>query len=244
VGASGRDLLAALLEGDRAPAVLADLARGKLRATLPDVRRAWVGRVNPHHLVRIERILAHIDFLEQSIAQVQEEIDRCLSPCEDAVVLRDGITGVGRTAAAALIAEIGVDMERFPTDKHRPSWAGVCPGNKQSGGKRLSGKTPKGHPWLRAVLGEVVGAIAHSPGTYLYAQYQRIARRRGKHKAIVAVAHSVLVIAYHILKDKRPYNDWGADYFDKRDTARIQRHPVQRLEHLGFTVTLTPKEAA
>jgi transposase len=106
------------------------------------------------------------------------------------------------------------------------------------------GKTTKGNPWLRAVLGEVAWAIAHAPGTYLHAQYQRIARRRGKHKAIVAVAHSVLVIAYHILKDKRPYSDLGADYFDKLDTARIERHHVRRLEQLGFTVTLTPKEAA
>jgi hypothetical protein len=135
-------------------------------------------------------------------------------------------------------------MSRFPADKHLTSWAGVCPGNKQSGDKRLSGKTTKGSPWLRAVLGEVAQAIARSPGTYLHAQYQRIARRRGKHKALMAAAHSVLVIAYHMLKDKRPYTDLGADYFNQLDTARLQRHHVHRLEQLGFTVTLTPKEAA
>ena len=143
-----------------------------------------------------------------------------------------------------MVAEMGVDMERFPSHKHLTSWAGACPGNKQSGGKRLSGKTTKGNRWLRAVLGEVAQAIARSPGTYLHAQYQRLARRRGKNKALMAVAHSVLVIAYHMLKDKRPYSDLGADYFDTLDTARIQRHHVQRLEQLGFTVTLTPKEAA
>lgn len=244
LGASGRDMLAALLAGERDPEVLAGLARGKLRAKLPDLRRALVGRVKPHHLVLIERILAHLDFLEQSIAQVQEEIDRALAPFEEAVVLLDGIPCVGRTAAAAMVAEIGTDMSHFPSHKHLTSWAGVCPGNKQSGGKRLSGKTTKGSPWLRAVLGEVAQAIARSPGTYLHAQYQRLARRRGKHKALMAVAHSVLVIAYHMLKDKRPYSDLGADYFDKLDTARLQRHHVHRLEQLGFTVTLTPKEAA
>jgi transposase len=244
LGASGRDMLAALLDGERDPEVLAELARGKLRAKLPELRRALVGRVKPHHLVLIERILAHIDFLEQSIAQVQEQIARSLAPFEDDVVLLDGITGVGRTAAAAMVAEIGVDMSRFPSSDHLTSWAGVCPGNKQSGGKHLSGKTTKGNPWLRAVLAEVAQAIARSPGTYLHAQYQRLARRRGKPKALMAVAHSVLVIAYHILTDKRPYTDLGADYFDQLDTARIQRHHVQRLEQLGFTVTLTPKEAA
>jgi transposase len=244
LGASGRDMLAALLAGERDPDVLADLARGKLRAKLPDLRRALGGRVKPQHLVLIERILAHLDFLEQSIAQVQDAIDQALAPFEEAVGLLDGLPCVGRTAAAAMVAEMGTDMSRFPTDKHLTSWAGVCPGNKQSGGKRLSGKTTKGTPWLRAVLGEVAQAIARSPGTYLHAQYQRIARRRGKHKALMAVAHSVLVIAYHMLTDKRPYSDLGADYFDKLDTTRLQRHHVHRLEQLGFAVTLTPIEAA
>src|SRR5437763_15092 len=155
LGASGRDMLAALLAGERDPDVLADLARGKLRGKLPDLRRALVGRVKPHHLVLIERILAHLDFLEQSIAQVQDEIDQALAPFEEAVGLLDGIPCVGRTAAAAMVAEIGTDMSRFPADKHLTSWAGGWPGNKQSGGRRLSGKTTKGSPWLRAVLGEV-----------------------------------------------------------------------------------------
>lgn len=244
LGLSGRDMLAALLTGERDPEVLADLARGKLRAKLPELRRALVGRVKPHHLVLIERILAHLDFLEQSIAQVQEEIDRALVPFEEAVDLVDTIPGVARTAAATIVAEIGIDASRFPSAKHLASWAGVCPGNKQSGGRRLSGQTTKGSPWLRAILAEVAQAIARSPGTYLHAQYHRIARRRGKQKAMIAVAHSVLVIAYHILKDQRPYTDLGATYFDTLDTARIQRHHVQRLEQLGFTVTLIPKEAA
>lgn len=244
LGVSGRDMLAALLDGEQDPEALAALARGKLREKLPDLRRALVGRVKPHHLVLISRILAHLDFLEQSIAQVQEEITHSLAPFEQAVTLLDTIPSVGTVTAATIVAEIGTDMSRFPSAQHLASWAGLCPGNKQSGGKRLSGKTTKGNRWLRAVLGEVAWSISRSPGTYLHAQYHRLARRRGKNRAIVAVAHSVLVIAYHILRDQQPYTDLGATYVDTLDTARIQRHHVQRLEQLGFSVTLTPTEAA
>ncbi len=135
-------------------------------------------------------------------------------------------------------------MGRFPTAKHLASWAGLCPGNKQSAGKRLSGKPTKGDTWLKAVLGEAAWGVARSRDNYLSAQYHRIARRRGKHKAAVAVAHSILVIAYHLLKTGRPYSDLGADYFDKLDTERIQRHHIHRLQQLGYEVTLTPREAA
>jgi transposase len=244
LGKSGRDMLDALLAGERDAAALAELARGKLREKLPALRRALVGRVRPHHLVLLERILAHIDFLEGSIAQVQEQIEAAIAVDAEAVALLDTIPGVGPTAAAALVAEIGTDMSRFASAQHLASWAGLCPGNKQSGGKRLSGKITKGNPWLRAMLGEVAWVIARQAGTYLHAQYQRIARRRGKNKASIAVAHSVLVIAYHILRDRRPYTDLGADYFDTLDTERVQRHHVHRLEQLGYAVTLTPKEAA
>jgi hypothetical protein len=134
-------------------------------------------------------------------------------------------------------------MECFPSAKHLASWAGVCPGNKQSGGKRLSGKTTRGNVWLRAILGEVAWAVARTRGTYFSAQYHRLARRRGKDKAIMAVAHSILVCIYYVLRDKRPYTDLGADYFDQLDAARLERYHVQRLEQLGFTVTLTPQDA-
>jgi transposase len=242
LGASGRARLAALLTGARAPQVLAGLARGTRRATLPAVRRAVGGRVKPHPLVLSARILAHRDFLEQSSAQVHEQIARALAPFAQAVVLLDGIPCGGRTAAAAKVAASGTEMSHLPSPTHLTSWAGVCPANKQSGGKRLSAKTTKGSPWLRAVLGEVAQALARSPGPSLHAQDQRLARRRGTHKARMAGAHSVLVIAYHLLKDKRPSSDLGADSFDKLDTACLQRHHVHRLEQLGFTVTLTPKE--
>jgi transposase len=240
---SGRAMLEALLGGEADPAVLAELARGKLRAKLPELRRALVGRVKPHHLVLIEQILAHIDFLEQAIAHLHEEIERHVPPFAEAMTLLQTLPGIKEVAAAAIVAEVGPDMSRFPSAKHLASWAGVCPGNKQSGGKRLSGKTTKGNVWLRAILGEVAWAAARTRGTYFHAQYHRLARRRGKDKAIMAVAHSILVCIYYVLRDKRPYTDLGADYFDQLDAARLERYHVQRLEQLGFTVTLTPQAA-
>jgi transposase len=160
------------------------------------------------------------------------------------VELLQTIPGVSAQAAATIVAEIGVDTSRFPSAKHLASWAGLCPGNRQSGGKRLSGKPTEGNTWLKGALGEVAWVIARSRGTYLHAQYHRLARRRGKYKAVVAVAHSVLVIAYHLLKTGRPYSDLGADYFDRLDAERIERHHVKRLQQLGYEVTLTPNQAA
>jgi transposase len=244
LGVSGRQMLAALLEGQDDPEALAELARGRLRAKLPELRRALEGRVQRHHRVLLARILAHIDFLEESIADVQQEVERCLAPFAEAVDLLQTIPGVSEQAAATIVAEIGVDMGRFPSAKHLASWAGLCPGNRQSGGKRLSGKPTEGNTWLKGVLGEVAWVIARSKGTYLHAPYHRLARRRGKYKAVLAVAHSVLVIAYHLLKTGRPYSDLGADYFDQLDAARLERHHVKRLQQLGYEVTLTPKEAA
>lgn len=244
LGVSGRQMLAALLDGQDDPEALAELARGRLRAKLPELRRALDGRVQPHHRVLLAHQLAHIDFLEATLADLQLDIAQALRPYDEAVDLLQTIPGIGAVAAAAIVAEIGVDMGRFPSGRHLASWAGVCPGNKESGGKRLSGKTTKGNVWLRGMLGEVAWSIARSKGTYLHAQYHRIARRRGKHKAVVAVAHSVLVIIYHMLRDKRPYADLGPDYFDQLDAARLQRHHVRRLEQLGYTVTLQPQEAA
>jgi transposase len=244
LGASGRDMLAALLGGEQNPIVLAELARGRLRAKLPALRQALTGRVRPHHLVLIGQILAHIDFLEGSIAQVQEAIERCLAPYAAAVELLQTIPGVGEVVATAIVAEIGTDMSRFPSARHLASWAGVCPGNKTSGGKRLGTRTTPGNVWLRAMLGEVAWSVARSRNTYLAALYHRLARRRGKQKAALAVAHSVLVSAYHMLRDGVPYADLGPEHFDRADAARLQRHHVQRLQQLGYAVTLTPMPAA
>jgi transposase len=243
LGASGRAMLTAILGGEAAPEVLAELAKGRLRAKLPALRQALDGRVKSHHRVLLGQLLAHIEFLEGSIAQLTEEIERALTPFEDAATLLATIPGIGAVAAAAIVAEIGVDMGRFPSAKHLASWAGVCPETRESGGKRQSSRTGKGNVWLRGMLGEVAWSAARSKGTYLHAQYHRLARRRGKHKAVMAVAHTLLVMIYHVLKTGRPYHELGADYFDRLDAARLERHHVRRLEQLGFTVTLTPKAA-
>lgn len=244
LGKSGRSMIEALLHGFNDPEVLAELARGRLRSKLVDLRKALDGRVQSHHRVLLERILAHIDFLEGSLAQLQAEIEQYLVPFEEATTLLVSIVGIDEVAAASIIAEIGTDMTRFPSDKHLASWAGLCPGNKQSGGKRLSGKTTKGNPYLRGILFEVAWAISRTKDNYLAAFYHRMARRRGKQKAITALAHKILIIIYHILRMKKPYTDLGADHFDRRDQSRIERHHIHRLEQLGYTVTLAPKEAA
>jgi transposase len=244
LGVSGRRMLAAVLAGEHDPAALAELAKGRLRAKLPELRQALDGRVEPHHRVLLARSLAHIDFLDQSLAALQPEIEHCLAAFTEAVELLDTIPGVGADAAAAIVAEIGDDMGRFASAKHLASWAGLCPGNRQSGGKRLATKATKGNRWLRGVLGEVAWAVSRTKGNYLHAQYHRLARRRGKYKAILAVAHSVLVIAYHVLRDRRPYTDLGADYSDRLDVHRVERYHLSRLRQLGYEVTLTPSQAA
>jgi transposase len=244
LGVSGRDMLNALVAGEDDPEVLAELARMSLRKKLPQLRQALTGRVKPHHRVLIAQILGHIDYLSGAIAHLDEEIEACLAPFAEERALLQTIPGVGAVAAAAIIAEIGVDMGRFPSAKHLASWAGVCPGNKQSAGKRLSGKTTKGNTWLRGMLGELAWTSSRTAGTYFGAQFRRLARRRGAKRAALAVAHTLLVVIYHVLRDKQPYSELGADYFDQLDAAQLERHHVRRLEQLGYSVSLTPTEAA
>ncbi len=244
LGTSGKDMLNALISGEQDAEALAELARGRLRAKLPALRQALEGRVQLTHRFLLARMLAHIQFLEDSLAEVQQEIEQHLHPFEQALVLLQSIPGIHLLAAITILSEIGIDMSRFPSAKHLASWAGLCPGNKQSGGKRLSGKSTKGNPYLRAILAEVVWAISHSKNIYLSAQYHRLARRLGKKKAVVAVSHSLLTIIYHVLKNNTAYSDLGADYFDQLDSRRIARQAVRRLEQLGYTVALTPKEVA
>ena len=244
LGASGRQMLTALVAGEADPAALAELAKGRLRAKLPALRQALTGRVKPHHRLLIERLLAHIDFLEESMAVLQTEVAERLDAVADAVTLLQTIPGVGELAAATIVAEIGTDMSRFPSAAHLASWAGLCPGNHESAGKRSSGKPTGGNPWLKGVLTEVAWSISRlRQQTYLGAQYHRLARRRGKRRAVVAVAHSVVVIVYHLLATKQPYQDLGADYFDQRDKERLERHHVTRLRALGYEVELKPQAA-
>jgi transposase len=243
LGKSGRDMLDAVVDGQEDPEVLAALARGRLRSKIPELQQALKGRVKAHHRFLIEQILSHIDFLDQAIGKVYQEVEQCLAPFAEAVSLLQTIPCLNAIAAAIIVAEIGIDRSRFPSAKHLASWAGVCPGNRQSGGKRLSGTATKGDVWLRAVLGEIAVSIARSPGTYLHAQYHRIARRGGKQKAVWAVAHSVIVSIYHLLQSKQSSQDLGADYFEQLEAPRLERHHVRQLERLGSSVTLSPRVA-
>jgi transposase len=244
MGVSGKAMLEALVSGSTDPATLADLSRGKLRKKLPLLREALQGRFRAHHQFLLGQILSHLDFLDESIEEVSKEVKNRIGPFSEKMELLDTIPGVDQRVAEALVAEIGVDMSRFPTHRHLASWAGICPGNNESAGKRKSGKTRKGDRWLFRTLIEASWSIIRSKGTYLYALYHRLVPRRGKKKAIVAVAHGILVIAYHVLKNKVSYQELGPDYFDKLNVIQIKRHYIRRLEALGFKVLLEPTEKA
>jgi len=215
LGVSGRAMLDALVDGTTDPEVLAELARGKLRLKLPALRDALEGRFSSHHALMVGKILAHIDYLDESIAELSVEIEQVIAPFSDKVELLDTIPGVDRKTAEVLIAEIGANMDQFPTHRHLASWAGMCPGNEESAGKRRSSKTRKGSKWLRSALTEAARAAARSKGTYLAVHYTRLKGRRGPKKAAVAVGHSILVICYHVLERQVPYEELGEDYFDR-----------------------------
>jgi transposase len=242
LGKSGRAMLAALIAGTTDAAVLAELAQGKLRAKLPALREALQGRFEAEHALIIGRILAHIDYLDEAIAELSQSIEQQIAPLAPAVELLCTIPGVQRRTAEVIIAETGGDMNAFPTAKHLASWAGVCPGNDESAGKRRSGRTTKGSKWLRAALTEAAKAASRARDTYLAAQYQRLRARRGHNKATTAIAHSMLTAAWHMLQTGETYNDPGADYFARRNPERQTRRLVAQLQRLGHTVTLQQTE--
>jgi transposase len=243
LGASGRAMLAALVAGERDPQVLAELARGRLRAKLPQLRQALRGRFSDHHALLVRLALAHLEHLEGAIAALDTEVDRVIAPFARARDRLDTITGVGKRAAETIIAEVGVDMPVFPTAGHLASWAGRCPGNNLTGGKRRSGKPTRGNRWLGEVLTECAWAAARSRDTYLSAQYWRLARRIGKKKAAIAVGHSILVVAWHLLANDGDYQDLGGDYFVRRDADRARQRAVAQLQALGYRVVLEPLAA-
>jgi transposase len=243
LGVSGRAMLAALVAGERDPQVLAELARGRLRTKLPQLRQALRGRFSDHHALLVGLSLGHLEHLEGAIAALDTEVDQVISPFARARDQLDTITGVGKRAAETIIAEIGVDMAVFPTAGHLASWAGRCPGNNRTGGKRRSGRPTKGNRWLGEVLTECAWAAARSRDTYLSAQFWRLARRIGKKKAAMAVGHSILVIAWHLLTDDCDYADLGGDYFVRRDADRARQRAVAQLQALGYQVTLEPLAA-
>jgi transposase len=217
------------------------MAKGRMRSKIPALKDALAGRFGDHHALLCRAMLARIDQADATIAVLTVRVDELLDPYEAAATLLITIPGVARRAATVILAEIGADMSRFPTAGHLASWAGMCPGNNESAGKHHSGHTRHGSKWLRKALIECAKAAARSNDTYLAAQYAQIRARRGSQRAAVAVGHSILVIAWHLLTTGEPYNDLGGDYFDqRRNTAARQRRLVTQLEALGHKVTLEP----
>jgi transposase len=243
LGVSGRSMLDALVAGTSDPESLAQLARGRLRVKLPALREAMQGRFGAQHRVLVGQILAHIDFLNASIERVSAAIAEHLAAFDPAIALLCTIPGVQRRTAEVIIAETGGDMTAFATPRHLASWAAMCPGNDESAGKRRSGKTRKGSKWLRAALCEAAHAAARTKGSYLQAHYHRLRVRRGPTRAVVAVGHSILTAAWHMLNTGETYRDLGGDYFQRRDPERTTRRLVTQLERLGHIVTLEPAPA-
>jgi transposase len=280
MGKSARAILEALLDGQTDPAILGDLAQGRLKAKRAQLQEALVGTLKPHHRFMLTEHLALIDTLDEAITRANQEIEQRLDPPPDpstgtpgpaqptqevqtaqpeaeqpdaslaqapqelswkgAVILLDSVPGINQRAAEGILAEIGIEMSRFPTAGHLASWAGMCPGSNESAGKRLSGKTTKGSPWLRKLLVEAAHAAAHSKNTYLAALYHRIKARGGGKLAMIAVGHAILVAIYHMLDRTICYQELGGNYFDEHDRQIVEKRLVRRLEKLGYQVSLEP----
>jgi len=277
MGVSARAMLAALGAGETDPTLMAELARGRLRSKIPELEKALIGIVEPHHRFLLAKQLAHIDFLGEQIADISAEIARRLEamslsshpptpdegndvavgkpePNDDgeppltwseAVALLDTIPGVDQKVAEVMLAEMGLDMSQFPTDKHLAAWAGLAPGNHQSGGKRYSGRTCKGNRPLSTIMVQAAWSAVRTKNTFLKARYHRLAARRGKKRAMVAIAHSMLVSAWHILTYRQPYKELGGDYFDQRKKETKVNYLIRRLEKLtGGSVIVEMQPAA
>ena len=237
-GVSGLAMLRAMSEGEQDPEVLAQLAKGQLRNKLPALAQALQGLMGSHQRFMLQSQLRHLDFLNEEIGGLDQEVADRVGPFEPEVQRLDAIPGLGRRNAEEILAEIGVDMNQFPSAAHLASWAKVSPGNNESAGKRKSGRTGKGNPWLKSALVEGAHAAARTKDTYLSAQYRRLAARRGKKRASMALAHTLLVSIYYFLRDGSDYRDLGGNYFDQRSQFSTVRRSVQRIERLGYKVTL------
>jgi transposase len=244
LGKSGRAMLRAMVEGKEDPEQLAALAQGTLRLKIPQLVEALRGRVRPVHRFRLKQQLDRINFIEAQIAELEAEIERQNAPFEEAVARLAEIPGFDRVTAWSMIAEIGINMDQFPSAQHLASWAGVCPGNNESAGKRLSGKTRKGSRWLRQKLCQSAWSASRSKKSYFAAFFQRIAAKRGRKRAIVAVSHALLVTCYYLLKRKCSFQDLGVQYFDQLNHAKLTRYFVKRLTRLGHHVRLEPTIAS
>jgi transposase len=239
---SGMNMVRALCDGVDDPDVLASMAKGRMRSKADELKRALNGLVAPHQKMILKAMLAHIEQLSGLIAELDGEIEKRMGRDVELVEALDGITGVGKVSAQTIIAEIGTDMGRFPTAGHLASWACMCPETKESAGKKKPGKTKKANSTLKKTLVQCGRSAGNSKDTYLNAQYRRIAARRGANRAAVAVGHSILVICYHMIKNRTQYQDLGADFFQNRSKESLVNQNVKRLQALGYKVTL--EEAA
>jgi transposase len=243
LGVSGRDMLEALIVGETDAEKLAELARKRLREKIPQLRLALQGRVTEHHRFLLRLHLDHITQMEELIGRLSRRIEEALAPFAPAVERLQTIPGISQRVAETVVAEVGPGAETFPTSNHLASWAGMCPGNDESAGKRRSGRTTKGNRWLKRILVQAAWAASHSKGTYLQAHYHRLAKRRGRKKALVALGHTLLVIIYHVLKRGTTYTELGGDFLDRLEPERLTRQLVKRLEKLGHKVSLEPVPA-
>lgn len=240
LGVSGRAMLQALVSGTTDAAVLADLARGRLRSKLPALQQALRGRFRTHHAFLVGQLLAHLDYLDEAILTMGTQVEEQLRPFGAALIRLRTIPGVGKRMSEVLIAELGADMRQFPSAAHLASWAGLCPGHNESAGKRRTGTMRKGNRWLRTALIEAALSATRTKNTALAARYRRIMRHRGHKKAVAAVAHAMLVAVYHVLTRETGYRELGETYYDQRHTERITRRAVGLLERQGYHVTLQP----
>lgn len=240
LGVSGRAMIMALIQGRQDPAELAQLAQGRLRAKLPELEQALTGQVTKHHRFLLRELMRQLAFLEGQVERFEKEIQQHMPPFEWAAELLVSMPGIDRTAACALIAEIGADMSKFPSSRHLASWAGLCPGNNRSAGKQRSGKSHRGNRWIKGLMIEIAWAASHTKNSYPAAFYRRLAPHRGKKRALVALANHALQVSWYLLTHHRSYVDLGGDYFEKLDRERLQASLVRRLEKLGHKVILQP----